>query len=399
MNEPLTDRGAGILRLKRSLVSIGAGLLIACVLIQVSGYSAPAALGALWTGATGLQGGPASGPTDIAFGSGHLNTFQLAQSLSTVTPLLFCGLAVALGLRAGLFNIGAQGQMTVGALAAAAFGLIGVSSRGGLPPALHIPLTILVGALAGGLWGALAGQLKAWRGVHEVISTIMLNFVGLNFANYMVSHNLKDPHSQNLQTSRMAESALLSPIVAHSNLTVGLALAVLMAVATAFLISRTSPGFAIRAVGLSSEAAEAAGISTARTLVLTMFLSGALAGIAGAIEVMGVHHRYVDGVAGSYGFDGIAVALLGGLGGGGAILSALFFGLLASGSDAMQSLTSVPAPISVVVQAIVIMFVGIRYFGGGSRRSGKTPPSDPPGSGSPQPGVPVVERGADTNVR
>ncbi len=359
MNEPLTARGG----IQRSLLSIAAGLVIACVLIQASGFSAIAALSALWTGATGLQSGPALGPTDITIGSGHLNSFQLAQSLATVTPLLFCGLAVALGLRAGLFNIGAQGQMTVGALAAAAVGLIGASGGPGLPPLLHVPLAIAAGALAGGLWAAIAGLLKAWRGVHEVITTIMLNFVGLNLASYLVSHNLKDPHSQNLQTARMAASALLSPIVPHSDLTLGLALAIAAAVGTAFLISRTSTGFAIRAVGLSSEAAEAAGISTARTLVLTMALSGALAGVAGAVEAMGVHHRYVDKVAGSYGFDGIAVALLGGLGGGGAILSALFFGFLAKGSDAMQALTSVPAPVSVIVQAIVIMFVGIRTFG------------------------------------
>lgn len=374
MNRPLTDR-AGI---KRSLLSIAVGLLIASLLIQASGFSALAAFSALWTGATGLQSGPAVGPTDITLGSGHINLFQLAQSLATVTPLLFCGLAVAIGLRAGLFNIGAQGQMTVGALAAATVGLIGAAGRTGPPPLLHLVVTAAAGVLAGAAWGALAGLLKAWRGVHEVISTIMLNYVGLNLVSYLVSHNLRDLNSQNLQTSRMADSAILSPIVAHSNLTVGLLLAVLAAIAMTFLVARTSPGFAIRAVGLSPEAAEAAGISTGRTLVLTMALSGGLAGLAGALEVMSVHHRYVDGVAGTYGFDGIAVALLGGMGGSGAIFSALFFGLLASGSDAMQSLTSVPAPISVVVQAIVIIFVGIRHLGfrlpGRARSIAPTPP-------------------------
>ena len=308
----------------------------------------------------------------------------MAQSLATVTPLLFCGLAVGLGLRAGLFNIGAQGQMTVGALAAAAVGLIGAAGPGGIPPLLHVLMIIAAGALAGGVWGAIAGLLKAWRGVHEVISTIMLNFVGINVATYLVSHNLKDSGSQNLQTGRLAASGVLPPLVPHTNLTTGLILALLAAAAVSLFISRTRAGYAIRAVGLNAEAAEAAGIRTGRVLFGAMMLSGALAGVAGAIEVAGVHHRYVDGLAGSYGFDGIAVALLGGLGGG-AILSALFFGLLASGSDAMQALTSVPAPVSVVVQAIVIVFVGIRRLPNWRRPAVPPLPPQRPGAGEAGP--------------
>jgi ABC-type uncharacterized transport system permease subunit len=359
MNQPATEKGNPA----RSLLSIAVGLVLAGILMQASGYNALGAFSALWIGATGLQAGPAALPSDIVFGSGHLDSFLLAQSLAKVTPLLFCGLAVALGLRAGLFNIGAQGQMTVGALAAASMGLIGSASSAMLPAPLHIVLTLLAGTLAGAAWGAIPGLLKAWRGVHEVITTIMLNFIGINVVTYIASHNLKDPESQNVQTTKMAATAWLTPLVPHSNLTLGLLLAVLMAVGLTFLIARTSLGYAIRAVGSSPEAAEAAGISTARTLVITMALSGALAGMAGAVEVMGIHHRYVDGVAGNYGFDGIAVALLGGIGGSGAILSALFFGLLASGSQTMETLTHVPAPISVVVQAVVIIFVCMRYHG------------------------------------
>ena len=395
MNAALSDRG-GIVR---ALVSIAAGLLVAGVLIQISGYNALEAFSSLWSGATGLQGGPVQGPSDIAVGTGHINMFQLAQSLAKVTPLLFCGLAVALGLRAGLFNIGGQGQMTVGALAAAAVGLIGASSGGALPAPVHILLTLAAGALAGAAWGALPGLLKAWRGVHEVISTIMLNFVGINIVNYIASHNMKDAHSQNLQTPQMAASSWLAPLVPHSNVSLGLALALAVALGMAFLISRTSLGFAIRAVGTNPEAAEAAGISTGRTIVLTMALSGALAGVAGAVEVMSVHHRYVDGVAGSYGFDGIAAALLGGLGGGGVIFSALFFGLLASGSDAMQSITSVPAPVASVVQAIVILFVGVRAFRlGGAKRPPQPAPGDP-GSGASAQSPSAAERSAIPDAR
>ncbi len=343
---------SGILR---PIGSVTIGLILAAALMKASGYPPGEAFSALWTGATGLAAGPPAGTHALAFGSGHIALFQMAQSLSKMTPLLFCGLAVALGLRAGLFNIGAQGQMTFGALAAAAVGM-----RTGLPPLLHIPLTLAAGAIAGAVWAALPGLLKARRGVHEVISTIMLNFVALDIANYLITHNMRDPNSQNPQTPEVAASAVLAPLIPHTALTVGLLLALLAALAVTLLIRCTALGYAIRAVGLGAEAARAAGIAVPRTLIVTMALSGALAGLAGAVEVMGVQHRYATGIAASYGFDGIAVALLGGLGGIGVAFSALFFGGLASGSSYMESLTNVPAPISVIVQAVVIAFVGMR---------------------------------------
>ncbi len=351
MKERLLAR-SGMLR---PLLSVAVGLILAAILIALSGYSASQAFSALWTGATGLAAGPPVGRLDRAFGSGHIALYQMAVSFSKMTPLLFCGLAVALGLRAGLFNIGAQGQMTFGAMAAAS-----VALRPGLSPFLHVPLTLAAGAAAGAVWGALPGLLKARRGVHEVISTIMLNFIALDIANYLITHNLRDPNSQNPQTPQIAASAILTPLIPHTFLTVGLYLALLAALAVALLIRYTALGYAIRAVGLGAEAARAAGIAVPRTLIVTMALSGALAGVAGAVEVMGVQHRYAQGIAATYGFDGIAVALLGGVGGMGVVLSALFFGGLASGSSFMESLTNVPAPISVIVQAVVIAFVGMR---------------------------------------
>ncbi len=352
----------------RPFLSIAAGLIVAAALMAASGYRPGEAFSALWTGATGLAAGPPSGAQEIALGSGHIALFQLAQSFANTTPLLFCGLAVALGLRAGLFNIGAQGQMTFGALAAA---MVGV--RAGMPSAVQIPLAVAAGAAAGAVWGAVPGLLKARRGVHEVISTIMLNFVALDIANYLINRNLKDPNSQNPQTVQIVHSAFLTPLVPHTDLTAGLFLALLSALAVALLMRYTALGYSIRAVGLGAEAARAAGIAVPRTLILTMALSGALAGLAGAVQVLGVQHRYAVGIAGSYGFDGIAVALLGGLNGGGIAFSAVFFGGLASGSAYMESLTSVPAPISVIVQAVVIAFVGMR-----PRSRAVTAPISPP---------------------
>lgn len=357
----------------RPLLSVCCGLFLAGLVMQFSGYNALAAFGALWAGATGLQKGAANGPMDIPFAGMHLSQFALAQSLAKVTPLLFAGLAISLGLRAGLFNIGAQGQMTLGALGAAVVGQIGAEHTV-LSPMLHVPLVLLTGAIVGALWGALPGLLKSWRGVHEVISTIMLNYVALDMSLYLVTHRLKDPTSMASETPAIAQSAWLTALVPGANLTAGLLLALLAAILLTFLMRRTALGYEIRAVGLGAEAARSAGIPVARIVVITMALSGALAGLAGAIEVMSVHHRFVEGLAGSYGFDGIAVALLGNLNGLGVTLSALFFGALANGAGFMQMQTDVPDSIAVLVQAVVIIFVGMRFV----RQTPVLPPEPTP---------------------
>ena len=226
----------------RSLLSILAGLVLAGIVMRISGYNVGQAYSALWTGATGLQSGAASGgPMDIALGpSLHLNKYLLAQSLSRVTPLLFCGLAVAVGLRAGLFNIGAQGQLIMGGLTAAVVG------GANLPPVVAVPVTLLSAAIAGGVWGALAGFLKAARGVHEVISTIMLNYIAANVANYLVTHNLKDAQNGIEQTREIGAAAQLHELVLASGLTSGLLVALLAAVGVTVLIRSTVLGYRIR---------------------------------------------------------------------------------------------------------------------------------------------------------
>ncbi len=350
----------------RPLAGILSGLIVAACVMRLTGFQPLAAYAALWSGASGLEYGAASGEGQIALGSGHLNTFLLAQSLSAVTPLIFTGLAVAVGLRAGLFNVGAQGQMTMGALAAAAVGVIGrtgLSDAGTLNPALHVGLVLVAGAAAGAIWGIVPGILKAARGVHEVISTIMLNFIALDAVQYLVTHSLKDdaPGNQAAQSPIMASTSWLWPYVNGSNLTAGLPIALALLLIVSFMIKRTSLGYQIRAVGLGADAAGANGVPVARVLVTSMAISGAISGIAGAVQVMGIHHRYVAGVAGSFGFDGIAVALLGNLSGIGVLLGAVFFGALASGALYMQTNTNVPAPVSEIVQAAVIIFTGAKY--------------------------------------
>ncbi len=360
----------------RPLVSILVGLALAGIIMWLSGYSVRDAYSALWTGATGLEAGRAQSANQLGLGPlpYHINKFLLAQSLAKTTPLLFTGLAIALGLRAGLFNIGAQGQMIAGALAAAVMGT-GAAAGGAashtsaIPASMHIVLVIAAGMAAGALWGGMAGLLKATRGVHEVLSTIMLNYVAIDVATYLATHGLKDPTDQAPQTALISPTAQLSPLIPGSNLTIGIVFALMTAVAFTLLMRRTAPGFEIRAVGLGADAARAAGIPVERTIITTLALSGALAGLAGAVEVMGVQHRYIQGIAANYGFDGIAVALLGGLSGPGVVLSALFFGALSSGATYMRLQTNVPDSITVIVQALVILFVGIRLL----RRPKPTP--------------------------
>ena len=222
---------------------------------------------------------------------------------------------------------------------------------------------LLAGAVAGGLWGALPGLLKAYRGVHEVISTIMLNYLGLNIVTYLVTHNLKDPKSSG-HADRAHRPFGLAVALGRGQQPDGGLCDCACPRGRGHVSGAAERVWAIRygPSVMGAEAARAAGIPVARVVVTTMSLSGALAGVAGAIEVMGVHHRYVEGVAGNYGFDGIAVALLGGLGGVAVTLSAFFFGFLAGGADYMETLTNVPNSIAVIVQAFVILFVGIRVL-------------------------------------
>ncbi|CEK14482.1 ABC transporter permease [Chthonomonas calidirosea] len=344
--------------LLRSLISVAAALLLAALLLGLSGYNVAMAFGTLWSGATGIIAGPAHGSQQVPLGSFHLDLFQLAQTLTQFIPLLLCGLAVAVGLQAGLFNIGGQGQFIAGAVTAAAVGVAWPT----LPSFFHLPLALLAGTLAGAVWGGLAGLLKAWRQVNEVVSTIMLNYVADNIANYLITHSLKDPHNQAPQTAAVSPSATLPILVRHTNLSIGLFLALLAVPVLGLLVQRTALGFRIRAVGRNAKAARVAGVPVKHTIVITMALSGALAGLAGTIQVLGAQHRYFPNLAGTYGFDGIAVALLAGIDSTSVFYSALFFGALAGGAGYLQDQTNIPDSLGRIIQAIIILFVGMRFL-------------------------------------
>jgi general nucleoside transport system permease protein len=287
----------------------------------------------------------------------------IAGTLVRSTPYIFTGLAVALAFKCGLFNIGAEGQLALGGLFAA---WIGYALH--LPAVIHLPLALLAGATAGLVWGAIPGALKARTGAHEVITTIMLNYLAIQFVNYMVSGRMKAPRTVVPQTRPLDKSAWLPMLIPSLQLHSGVLLALLASVAVWWFLARTVWGFALRTVGTNAAAARYAGMSVSWNIVVAMALSGALAGLAGAVEVTGVAldttsvnhegNRYFGlGFSTGYGFDAIAVALLARGNPFGVVLAAFLFGGLRAGATKMQFDTQVPGEIISVIQGLILLFV------------------------------------------
>lgn len=340
-------------------------------------YQVGAAYGALW---------------NSAFGSSR----AILATLVEMIPLTFTGLSVALAFRSGLFNIGGEGQYLVGQMATAIAGYTIV----GLTPWLHIPLVLLAGFLAGALWAFLPGLLKARLGIHEVINTIMMNYIALYFVHWLLQDHLKDPSTLVPRTPVIQASAILPLLVKNTRFHLGFFLALLVAVVVYYLLWRTVTGYEIRAVGLSPQAAEYAGISVPKNLILAMVLSGGLAGLAGAVQVAGVQNAYYDslGFVG-YGFNGIAVALLGRNHPFGVLVGALLFGALSRGAVSMQAVATVPKSVIGVVQAAIIFFIAAEaIFRVVVPRFGRGRIPGPGGTKAPHTGTatdaPAVEGGA-----
>jgi general nucleoside transport system permease protein len=284
---------------------------------------------------------------DGAFGS----LYAVGVSLQRSTPLVLTGLSVLLAFRAGLLNIGAEGQLYMGALASV---LVGVYVTG-LPAIVHATLALAAGVVAGALWAGLAGVLKATRGVNEIISTIMLNFIGIYLVSYLVQGPLAEPPGFLQQTSTIRPSAELPLLHARSGVSIGIVLALACALVVRYFLRGTVRGFELRAVGLGPETARFAGISIPRWIVTAMCLSGGLAGLAGATEIQGVHYRLLDGFSPGYGYDGIAVAFLARADPIGVLFAALLFGALRVGANQMQRVAEIPGALVLVVQGLVLL--------------------------------------------
>jgi general nucleoside transport system permease protein len=315
------------------------------------------AYGALFYGALGNVGDIIAGfRTYFATGQPqelYSAIYPLTESLTTATPYIFAGLAVGLGFRAGLFNIGAEGQFYMGALGSA---LVGYSISG-LPWFIHLPLALLGGAAAGAVWGAIPGYLKARFGAHEVVTTIMMNYISYRLSDWLLNGPMKArgyrPVTPNINIT--AELPRFFPDPLRFNW--GFPLALLFAFLVWWFLFKTTAGFEIRAVGANPDAAKYSGMSVIRNFVLVMTLSGALAGLAGSVQVLGTDHWVGQGFSAGYGFDSIALALLGNSHPLGIVLAGLLFGILRGGATAMQSMAGIPIHIVSVIQGMVIIFV------------------------------------------
>jgi general nucleoside transport system permease protein len=293
----------------------------------------------------------------------------LSETAVWATPYIFAGLAVAVAFKGGLFNIGAEGQLALGAVVAALIGYALPSWLGfDLPAIIHIPLAIGLGALTGALWAAIPGFLKAYAGGHEVINTIMMNYIALNLTSFLLNGPMKDPSPTNViaRTPEIALSARLPVLFDGFRIHWGFILALLVAFLVWLLLWKTTLGFEIRTVGSNPDAAKYAGINVKRTIVLTMALSGFLAGLAGTIEVTALNYRHQLGFSQGYGFDAIAIALLGKTNPFGVVIASILFGAMRNGGTRMQFMTQIPVDIISVIQALILLFVAadaiIRYI-------------------------------------
>jgi simple sugar transport system permease protein len=328
------------------LISFGAAalaLLLGAFMLLALGANPLVAYGALFEG---------------AFGS----TNSIADTLVRATPLLFVGVGICIAFRAGVINIGGEGQLILGALTGTVLAL----NMDGYPGWMIIPAVCVAGFLGGALWGAIPGYLKAKFNVNEILSTVMMNVIAVQIMNYLLAGPLIDP-VQIERGTRLPETARIPaaadlPRLVPTRLHLGAAIAVLLAIAAWIVLWRTSIGYRIRAAGLNPHAARYAGISVSGYAMLSLTLSGALAGLGGAIQVLGLHHRmFTDGSAAGFtasaGFNGIVTALFGGLHPIGTIPASILFGGLLVGANQLQRTVQVPSALVIGLNGLVVIFV------------------------------------------
>ncbi|MBT2735561.1 ABC transporter permease [Bacillus sp. ISL-7] len=323
------------------IIAVLLGIIVGTIIMLFSGYNPIAAFTALWNGAFG----------DI---------YYIGEVVRQFTPYILAGLAVAFAFRVGLFNIGVEGQFLVGWLAAV---WVGVAFD--LPRIIHLPLAILASIVAGALWAFIPGLLKARFRVHEVIVTIMMNYIALHVSNYLI-RNVITNHGDNsgpIHKSATLRSGWLESLTDYSRLHWGIILAIISCFIMWFLLERTTRGFELRSVGFNQHAAQYAGMNVNRNIILSMVISGAFAGLAGAMEGLGTfEYDAVKGGFSGVGFDGIAVALLGGNTALGVFFSAILFGVLKVGALNMPLEAGVPNELVDIIIALIVFFVASSYI-------------------------------------
>ncbi|UFU01093.1 ABC transporter permease [Radiobacillus kanasensis] len=323
------------------IISVLLGLLAGAIIMLVFGYNPVEGYIALWNG---------------AFGSNYF----FGETIRQVTPYIFTGLSIAFAFRAGLFNIGAEGQVIVGWLAS-----VWVGAAFDAPMIIHLPLAIIAAALAGALWGFVPGLLKAKLGVHEVIITIMMNYIALHVSNALIRDVLTDSgdSTDQIKESASLASNWLMELTGYSRLHYGIILALFAAFFVWFLLEKTTRGYELRSVGYNQHASEYAGMNVGRNIILSMVISGGIAGLAGAMEGLGTFgYMPTHSAFTNLGFDGIAVALLGGNNAFGVVIAAFLFGVLKIGALNMPTAAEVPSELVEIVIALIIFFVASSYI-------------------------------------
>ncbi len=316
-----------------------AALMVSAVVLIILGVNPIRAYASMFYGAFGTLGG-------------------LYQSLVKATPLLLVGLGICIAFKASVINVGGEGQIIMGALAGTSIAL----ALPGVPGWLLVPLGLLAGFMAGAFWGFIPGILKARFRVNEILSTIMMNSIALQFMNFLLQGPMMDPEGVSAgtflaQTARLPANAWLPRIVPRTLLHAGVYVAIALAVAVYVFLWRTTIGYEIRAVGLNPNASRYSAINVPFNQALSMTLAGGLAGMAGIIEVLGVHRRILEGFSGGYGFTGIVAALLGSLHPLGLIPASVLFGGLLVGSNTMQRSMQVPSALIQAILGLVVLFV------------------------------------------
>lgn len=329
----LSVRYEWVLSLLTPALAVVAGLLVAGALIAASDVSPLEAYRALFRGAFG-------------------NAYATGTSLNRATPLILAGLGVTFAFRAGVWNIGAEGQIYIGGLLATLAGLYL-----GMPAPLHLPLALIAGFLGGAVWGGIAGYLRARHGINEIICTIMMNYVAIYLIGTLVRGPIQEPPGFYPHTPKVSPTAYLPIILPNTRLHSGFIVA-LVAAAVLFVVLWRSPvGYEIRAVGLNVMASRFAGMNVVWIQIMSMLISGGLAGLAGTSEILGAQYRLREFFLPNYGYDAIAVALLGQLDPLGVVIAGVLFGALRAGAGTMQRTVNLPSSLVFVVQGTVVFFV------------------------------------------
>lgn len=339
----LKQKGGWQEQLVLSLLALIIPLIIGAVIITILGYNP---LYIYYEVLKGSLGTPSS----------------ISNTVSKIIPLIMTGLALAIPFRVGLFNIGGEGQLMLGGFAAALAGAY-LSA----PSLIHIPIVLIVGMIVGAFWASIAGILRAYLDAHEVVTTIMLNYIATFLTVYLVNNPFKgpgfEPRTKQIKPTAMlhqfSEIPILKEFCAGGGGNTGLIIAIIAAIAMYFLLWKTSIGYRLRSVGLSPDASSYGGVNVKKAMVISMLLGGAMAGLGGSLQTMGIHRSYTVGFSPGLGFDGIAVGALARNHPLGVILTAGLFGILTAGGNHLDIvIAGLPKEIIGVLKALVILFVG-----------------------------------------